>query len=109
MTKKRLFEEFPPVSSEAWKAKVTADLKGADYDKKLVWKTEEGFDVHPYYRNEDLEKLNAGKISRDWKIRQDFAAGPSPEAVNGKIRNAINRGAQSVGIDMSELNGRSEK
>jgi methylmalonyl-CoA mutase len=109
MTKKRLFEEFPPVSSEEWKAKVTADLKGADYDKKLVWKTEEGFNVHPYYRREDLEALNAGIIKRDWKIRQDFTAGPSPEALNRKIRDAMSRGAQSIGIDFSERNGRSEK
>jgi methylmalonyl-CoA mutase len=109
MTKKRLFEEFPPVSSEEWKAKVTADLKGADYDKKLLWKTEEGFDVHPYYRREDLEAMNAGIIKRDWKIRQNFTTDPSPEALNRKIRNAISRGAQSVAIDLSELNGRSEK
>jgi methylmalonyl-CoA mutase len=109
MTKKRLFEEFPPVSSEEWKAKVTADLKGADYDKKLVWKTEEGFDVHPYYRSEDIQRLSAGEISRDWKVRQDFPAGPSPEALNRKIRNAISRGAQSIGIDLSELNGGAEK
>lgn len=120
MTKKRLFEEFSPVSSEEWKAKVIADLKGADYEKKLVWKTEEGFDVHPYYRQEDLEALAekeipegaapvAGTIKRDWKIRQDFAPDPSPESLNGKIRNAISRGAQSIGIDMSALPVADEK
>ena len=37
--------------------KVTADLKGSDFEKKLVWKTNEGFKVKPFYRMEDLEDL----------------------------------------------------
>ena len=37
--------------------KITADLKGADFNKKFVWKTGEGFDVMPFYRKEDLESL----------------------------------------------------
>ena len=36
--KEKLFSEFAPVSTEEWMAKITADLKGADYEKKLVWK-----------------------------------------------------------------------
>ena len=54
-SKEKLFEQFPPVSTEAWIEKVTADLKGADFDKKLVWKTNEGFNVKPMYRAEDTE------------------------------------------------------
>ncbi len=50
----RLAEEFPPVSTEAWEAAIRADLAGADYDKKLVWRTEEGIAVRPYYRAEDF-------------------------------------------------------
>jgi hypothetical protein len=34
--KKRLFEEFPPVTTEEWEAVIEKDLKGADYNKKLV-------------------------------------------------------------------------
>jgi methylmalonyl-CoA mutase len=47
-----LLEEFPPVSTETWESTIRADLKGADYDKRLVWKTEEGVAVRPYYRAE---------------------------------------------------------
>lgn len=36
---------------------IEKDLKGADYAKKLIWKTEENFSVKPYYRNEDIEAL----------------------------------------------------
>jgi methylmalonyl-CoA mutase len=49
-----LGSEFPPVSTPEWEALITADLKGADYDKRLVWKTDEGIAVKPYYRKEDL-------------------------------------------------------
>ena len=52
--KEKLFSDFQPVSTEQWMEKVTADLKGADYEKQLVWKTNEGFKVKPFYRMEDL-------------------------------------------------------
>ena len=56
-SKEKLFDLFPPVSTQEWKDKVVADLKGADFDKKLVWRTSEGFDVKPMYREEDIENL----------------------------------------------------
>lgn len=56
-TEEKLFSQFPPVSTEQWEAVITADLKGADYQKKLVWRTTEGFNVRPYYRAEDLEGI----------------------------------------------------
>ena len=58
-SKEKLFEQFPPVSTEAWIEKVTADLKGADFEKKLVWKTNEGFNVKPMYRAEDTEGMSS--------------------------------------------------
>ena len=54
-SKEKLFDQFPPVSTQEWKEKVVADLKGADFDKKLVWRTNEGFNVNPMYRAEDIE------------------------------------------------------
>ena len=55
--KLNMLAEFPAISSKAWKEKIVADLKGADFDKKLVWRTSEGFNVQPYYRQEDLKGL----------------------------------------------------
>ena len=43
--KEKLFAEFPAVSTEQWEAVITTDLKGADYERKLVWRTAEGFNV----------------------------------------------------------------
>jgi len=48
---------FPPVSTEEWEAVIRKDLKGADYEKELVWRTDEGISVRPYYRQENLQPL----------------------------------------------------
>ncbi len=82
--KETLFDVFSPVSAEEWKAKITADLKGADFDKKLVWRTNEGFSVQPFYRKEDIEGLatigslpgefpyvRGTRDNNDWLIRQE--------------------------------------
>lgn len=58
MQQKRLFEQFPAITTKEWIDKLRADLKGADPGESLVWKTGEGFDLMPFYRNEDLENLN---------------------------------------------------
>ncbi|NLC49927.1 MAG: hypothetical protein GX762_06125, partial [Bacteroidales bacterium] len=42
-SKEKLFTDFPPVTTEQWMERVTADLKGADFERRLVWKTNEGF------------------------------------------------------------------
>ena len=49
MSEKRIFSEFPPISKDEWEKLINEDLKGADYEKKLVWKTIDGFSVQPYY------------------------------------------------------------
>jgi methylmalonyl-CoA mutase len=48
----RLLEQFPPVPTSAWEDQIQRDLEGADYDRRLVWKTEEGIAIRPYYRSE---------------------------------------------------------
>ena len=52
-----LFSEFPPVSTAEWEEKIAKDLKGASYEQKLIWRTNDGLKIKPYYRAEDLEKL----------------------------------------------------
>jgi len=57
MATEHLLAEFPPVSTKAWEAAIARSLKGADYEKKLIWRTEEGLAVKPYYRAEDIKGL----------------------------------------------------
>ncbi|MBV9504243.1 MAG: methylmalonyl-CoA mutase [Acidobacteriia bacterium] len=51
--------DFPPVTTAAWEAAIRKDLKGADYDQKLV-RHSEGITIRPYYRQEDLAGLEVG-------------------------------------------------
>lgn len=110
--KEKLFTDFPPVSTEEWMAKITADLKGADFEKKLVWKTTEGFKVNPFYRNENLEGLKTPDVlpgefpyvrgtkkDNDWFVRQDIAVN-DPKAANAKALDILNKGITSLGFSI---------
>ncbi len=79
----RLSEEFPPVPTAAWEAAIARDLKGADYEKKLVWRTEEGLAVRPYYRSESVAGLPAQRVAGRWEIAQE--AEPGPDAIRADL------------------------
>ncbi len=109
--KERLFEQFPPVSTEKWMEKINADLKGADFSRKLVWKTREGFEVMPFYRQENTENLNfinalpdeypyvRGTRTKDneWFIRQDIRVADYGKA-NRKALELLMKGVTSLGF-----------
>ena len=48
--KEKLFSEFQAPTTQEWLDKIEVDLKGADFQKRLVWRTNEGFNVQPFYR-----------------------------------------------------------
>jgi methylmalonyl-CoA mutase len=114
--KPKLFSEFPPVSTATWEEKIIADLKGADYSKKLIWKTDEGFDVKPYYRSEDLaglEYLNSlpgnppyvrgpRQHDNEWIIRQDIDSTDIPQS-NLLLLDAIAKGAGAIGLKATDV------
>ena len=110
----KLFAEFPEVSTEAWEAAIAVDLKGADYERKLVWRTTEGFSLRPYYRAENLEGLEtlgtqAGEfpylrgVSGDnsWLTHQTIAV-KCPKAANEAALKMLNAGVDSLGFCLSE-------
>lgn len=105
-----LFSEFPQVTTQEWMDKITADLKGADFDKKLVWRTNEGFSVRPFYRQEDLEPLKylnslpgeypfvrGTKTCNSWLVRQEILVKDASTA-NQKALEIITKGVQSLGF-----------
>ena len=115
MTKK-LFTEFPPVSTEQWDEVIIQDLKGGDYEKKLVWKTHEGFAVRPYYRAENLKDLKflgtlpgqfpyvRGNVNtNDWLTRQDYCLCEiGPAKANEQALDGLQKGVQSIGFCIDE-------
>ena len=46
--KEKLFTEFTAPTTQEWLDKIEVDLKGADFQKRLVWSTNEGFN-HSYH------------------------------------------------------------
>ena len=106
----KLFTEFPPVTTRQWEEKIAADLKGKDYEKSLVWRTNEGIAVKPYYRAENLEGLEfltnapgqfpyvrGNKSSNEWLIRQDIVV-TDLEAANKKALEVLGKGVNSLGF-----------
>ena len=110
-SREKLFSDFSPVSTQDWMDKITVDLKGADYDKKLVWRTNEGFKVKPFYRKEDLDGMNITeclpgqfpyvrgnrKDDNTWLVRQNIKVADASEA-NRKALDVLNKGADSLGF-----------
>ncbi len=109
MENENLFIEFPPISTQEWEEKIVKDLKGADINKKLIWHSDEGFDVAPFYRKEDLEKLPhvntfpsehpylRGKTFKNnfWKIDERISVKNILDA-NRHSKNAVKNGAESL-------------
>lgn len=52
-----LFQNFDPSTKKEWIEKATADLKGADFNKRLVWKNLNGIDIQPFYTSEDQQSF----------------------------------------------------
>ena len=106
--------DFPVPSLEEWRQVVEQDLKGADFDKKLVWRTHEGLAVKPLYARPDLEgaahlgglpgaaPFTRGteplqNVAEPWLVRQDCVL-PDPAEANASIRRALDRGMTAVGL-----------
>src|SRR5690606_9642839 len=94
---KTLFEDFPEVSSKQWKQLIQYDLKGADYNETLIWKTDEGIHVKPFYHADEFQELPniSDTKAAEWQICQTIFVA-NVEKSNLKAINAIARGAESI-------------
>ena len=105
---------FSPVSPEEWRAKAEVDLKGADFEKKMVWRTDEGFNVQPLYRGVDIKDfktidslpgeypyVRGTRTNNDWQARQEIDAADVKEA-NAKALDVLNKGITSLGFKLHD-------
>lgn len=113
-SQEKLFTDFVAPSTQEWLDKIQVDLKGADFDKKLVWRTNEGFNVQPFYRREDIADsplTNAlpgqypflrgnNPSSNNWKVRQNIAP-ISAESDNKTAIELLDKGVNSLGFTIS--------
>jgi methylmalonyl-CoA mutase len=111
--KEKLFSDFKAPTTQEWLDKIQVDLKGADFQKKLVWRTNEGFNVQPFYRREDLLKLKTPdslpgefpfvrgnkKNDNTWYVRQNIDCDDAKEA-NAKALDILNKGIDSLGFNI---------
>lgn len=112
--KEKLFDMFPETTYEEWRAKVETDLKGADFDKKLVWRTNEGFNVQPVYRAENIASLKTTdslpgeypyvrgtRDNNDWLTRQEIKKA-DPKEANAVALDVLNKGVNSLGFKLED-------
>ena len=111
--KEKLFTEFQAPTKQEWLDKIEVDLKGADFQKKLVWRTNEGFNVQPFYRLEDLKDLKTPdalpgefpfvrgnkKDNNEWYVRQNIVV-TDPAEANKKALDILMKGVDSIGFKL---------
>ena len=110
---KPLFSDFPKITTPMWEEKITSDLNGADYLKQLIWNSDEGISVKPFYRQEDIDSLeylegigslkNQSDAPNGWLICQQVSPGKKYRKANERIKAALKGGVQAIRIQLSDV------
>lgn len=96
-----LFDEFDKISPAAWKQKIQVDLKGADYNDTLLWKTNEGIVVKPFYTSEDRTNRKIQTPEKGFNICQSIFI-DNEKIANSLAIDALKRGANSIHFTASK-------
>jgi len=120
MTPAGFLAEFAPTTTQQWEEAIRRDLKGADYTRKLIWRTGEGFSAKPYYRAEDIAALEhqigapgdfpymrGTHSAPGWKICEDVAA-VDPEEANRAALAAVSAGAEEIAFHKVQIANESD-
>ena len=100
---KSLFSEFSPVSKQDWMEKVTIDLKGEDFNRKLVWKNLSKIDIQPFYNAEDNKEYlkNTGENSQALINYRNIVVSSS-EVGNQLALKAVEEGMNGLLFEITE-------
>jgi methylmalonyl-CoA mutase len=91
----KLFTGFTPTTAAQWKEQLIKDLKGIDYNT-LVWKTNAGIDVQPFYTKENLAGASQPVFTTsDWSICE-FIKVDDEKIANDQALNALQNGASGL-------------
>ena len=90
-----LFKEFEPVSSKQWKQQIQYELKGADYNETLVWKSPEDIQVRPFYHFDEAISTNVTTKATTFKIAQAIFVFDLDKSI-ARAKDSIERGAESI-------------
>jgi len=119
----KILDDFPVRSYEDWKAKATADLNGAPFEKILITNTYDGLDIQPLYTDKSWSAADdrsgfpgnspytrgmppLGHSLAGWDVRQEILK-PTPAEANAVTLEELNHGATSVELklDAAASNG----
>ncbi|HET8838362.1 MAG TPA: methylmalonyl-CoA mutase subunit beta [Flavobacteriaceae bacterium] len=91
-----LFDEFRAISAKEWKQKIQADLKGADYNETLIYKSNEGIDVKPFYHQDTVKEGSlVPENPSNWNISEKIYVASEKPSIE-KIKNVLSRGTESL-------------
>ena len=91
----KLFTEFTSTTAAQWKEQLVKDLKGIDFNT-LVWKTNSGIDVQPFYTKENISTTpNPLFAKNDWAICENVFVSDAKSA-NAQALNALQNGASGL-------------
>ncbi len=97
---KSLFDSFDKVSAKEWKQKIQFDLKGADYNEALIYKSLEGIDIKPFYHAEDISETDLNTTHpQSWKNAQKILVSDASKGNQDALK-AIHKGAESIFFDI---------
>lgn len=92
---KNLFSEFDEISAKQWKQKIQFDLKGADYNEKLVWQSLDGVHVKPFYHPDDsLEPMSIPSPGQ-WNVVEQIYVSTADRGAK-RASEALKKGAESL-------------
>ncbi|PWJ42127.1 methylmalonyl-CoA mutase family protein [Sediminitomix flava] len=112
---KNLFESFPPLEKAQWVEKATVDLKGADFNKKLLWRTENGYTLEPFYMRSDLQEKSFNQLQytfpkaegdaapRAWVNYRKIKVTNEKEANKTALEALGKRGAEGIIFDLAAV------
>lgn len=94
MSKKTLFSDFSSVTEKAFKQKIQVDLKGADYNETLVWKSPEGIHVKPFYHRDSSTSVPID-MPEKWYVGEDIYILKEKVACHTAIQ-ALQNGTEAI-------------
>ncbi|WP_308990942.1 methylmalonyl-CoA mutase family protein [Mariniflexile litorale] len=98
-----LFSEFKPVTKQEWLDKVNIDLKGDDFNRKLVWKNLNDINIQPFYNTEDaLDYLSHTGENSQALINYRCICVLSVESGNKQALKAIKEGVTGLLFELEE-------
>ena len=101
MNNDSLVNEFNSVSAKQWKQKIQVDLKGADYNNTLIWESNDGIKVKPFYHQDEVEQLSIVPDKNNVAICQSIFISDEKTA-NFLAKDVLKRGATSIQFEANE-------